>query len=129
MIGQQIPLILVPRYTSYMGAGDYLSAPIDVTPYSEGSVTVWRGELLGGGPPPPSFKFYVQVSTDAKAWSDWPLHVQGSNDYVDPGTDATILAPFPCDRRWIRARVVLGGGSSPAVSCWAAGFVVQRINR
>ena len=126
MVGQQTPLILVPRYTSYMGAYDYVSAPVDVTPYSDASVTVWRGQLLGTSSP--AFKFYVQLSTDAITWTDFPLHTQGMNDWVDPGQDLTILTEFVCTHRWIRARVNLTG-TAPAVSCWATGFVVNRLDR
>ena len=81
MIGQQTPLILVPRYTSYMGAADYASAGIEVSAYSDASVTIWRGRLLGTTP---AFKFYIEISTDAQVWTEFDLR-PGVAHWVDPG--------------------------------------------
>lgn len=122
MIGQLTPLILVPRFSSYMGAADFVSAPVDVTAYSDAYVTVWRGLLVGSSP---AFQFYVQTSTDAITWTDFDLR-PGIAPWVDPGFDTALAISFPCMYRWIRAKVRLEG-TSPAVTCWASGFVQNRV--
>jgi hypothetical protein len=122
MIGQQRPLILIPRYTSYMGAADYVSAPIDVTAYSDASVTVWRGRLLGTTP---TFKFYIQLSTDAITWTDFDLD-PGVAVWIDPGQDLTRARSIPLLYRFLRAKVTTAG-TGVAVSCWATGLVVDRV--
>lgn len=132
MIGKLIPLILVPRYTSYMGATsdtpgegttDYVSAPIEVNAYASGSITAWRGHLAGTSSP--TFKLYVQASTDGVAWKD--LHLTMTDPWVDPGEEQALTVTFSCDQRFIRARVALGG-TDPAVTCWATGFLVDRVD-
>lgn len=122
MIGQLTPLILVPRFSSYMGAADYVSSPIDVTAYVDAYVTVWRGRLLGTSP---AFKFYVQTSTDAITWADIDLD-PGVAHWIDPGFDTPRAIAFVCLYRFIRAKVTLEG-TSPAVTCWASGFVQNRV--
>ncbi len=125
MIGVQVPLVLVPRYSSYMGEGDYVSAALDVSAYSDGAVSVWRGKLVGAST---AFKFYVQVSTDALVWTDFPLNGVGPT-WIDPGENQVQVAAFTCTRQWLRAKVTLekNGADSPAVSCWASGLITERV--
>jgi hypothetical protein len=125
VIGVQIPFVFVPRYSSFMGEGEYLSAPIDVTAYWDAAVSVWRGKLVGADT---AFKFYVQVSTDMVTWTDFPLNGAGPT-WVDPGEGQITVAAFVCTHQWVRAKVTLekNGADEPAVTCWAAGLITERV--
>ncbi len=124
MQGEQVPLILVPRYTSYCGAGDYLSAPVDTAGYWSASVAFWRGRLLGTSSP--AVKFYAQGSTDAIEWFDLALRTPPDPVWLDPGQDNAVTRGVTLQYRWLRVKVVLSG-TDPAVSCWAAGLVIERV--
>ena len=40
MAGELVPLVLLPRYTTYAGADTFTSIGMDVTPYSKAIVNV-----------------------------------------------------------------------------------------
>lgn len=131
MQGKLTPLVLVPRYTSYMGATneqsgpsttDYVSAPVDVTAYESTAFTVWRGVLAGTNTP--EFRFYLEGSTDTVTWFAYPLD-DITTPWVDPGANTGLALTMGLSYRWMRARVVLKG-TNPAVTCWASGFVIDR---
>ena len=123
MHGMQVPLILVPRFTSYMGARDFISAPIDASRYHAGSLTIWRGALQGTSP---EFKLYVQFSSDAHEdnWIDFPL-VSPLQHWADPGANTAQTYGFGAINRWMRCKVTLSG-TFPEVTCWAAGLLAER---
>jgi hypothetical protein len=122
MIGRQVPFILIPRYTSYIGQGVYLSAPVDVSAYADAIVTVWRGKLVGGG----TIKFVYQLSTDAASWADW---LPGPPDPAfDPGENTALTVGFACTQKWARMKVTLTEDGEPqAVTCWASGLLTERV--
>ena len=49
MAGELVPLVLIPRYTTYSGAHTFTTIAMDVTDYQSAIVNVWRGALNGGG--------------------------------------------------------------------------------
>ena len=67
MAGQQTPLVLLPRYTTYAGASTFLTLAMDVTEYSSASVNVWRGKLLGTDTP--TVAFSLEESSDQVNWT------------------------------------------------------------
>ncbi len=117
MVGELVPVVMVPRYTGMVGAQDFVTVPLEVSDYTGASLVVWRGPLIGTNP---TFTVYMETSLDNVNWITSPA---GS----DPGanTAALIAAPFS-GRRWFRVRITLGG-TAPGVTCWCAGHMELRV--
>jgi len=119
VVGETVPVILIPRFSSYFGASDLATVPLDVSSFSKGTVTLWRGPLVDPG----TFRLHVETSHDANTWFAEP---PGSTGF-DPGDDDSEIVGFTCPRRWLRVRVSLTG-SQPAVTCWCAGMLEYRVD-
>jgi hypothetical protein len=120
MAGELVPLILVPRYLTYAGAGDFTTIAMDVTEYENAIVNVWRGKLLGIVP---SFLLTFEESTDQFNWTS--CSVTGGTHPVDPGENQEAQRIAALKKRWFRTKLTLGG-SNVVVSCWAVGSLEQR---
>ena len=66
MAGELVPLVLLPRYTTYGGDSTFTTIAMDVTDYETAIVNVWRGKLIGTAP---GIGFTFQESTDQVTWS------------------------------------------------------------
>jgi hypothetical protein len=122
MRGELVPWVLVPRFAPFAGAGTYHGAAQDVSAFQGGTLTFWRGKLLGSGAP--TVRFSVQGSTDTQDWSEL-LHQFAPNFWFDPGEDETQVVAVPLLYKWLRVTVQLGG-TTPAVNAWATGFLELR---
>ena len=80
MAGELTPVVLLPRYTAYVGATTFTTIGMDVTNYSKALVTVWRGPLVGTSA---TIGFTFEESTDQNSWST----CTGVSPSVDPGAD------------------------------------------
>ena len=119
MSGQRVPLVMVPRYTSYVGPNEFTTVPLDVSEYAKAVLTLWRGELVGDDGSTISAVF--ETSQDAKEWS--PAHVAIESA---PGSD---ILDFELEDRWLRFRIVLvTPGHEVGITCWAAGSLEMRIS-
>jgi hypothetical protein len=117
MAGDRVPVVLVPRFTTYVGQTDFWTLPIDVQAYSSVELMAWRGPLLGTAP---TFTIFGMESIDRQHWSE----VAGSTG-DDPGTNTEAAYDWQFSGRWFRLRVTLGG-TAPGVSWWAQGFLEKR---
>ena len=119
MTGEMVPLVVLPRYTSYVGAGTFATAPMDVSEFAGGEVTFWRGPLVGGAAMAP-FTTYFEGSHDALTWTTITPNVTTAN------TSSWIALPFT--KRWFRVRVVLqaDGSGVVGISLWLAGALQRR---
>lgn len=117
--GIQVPLVMVPRFTSYFGNSVFVTVALQVDRYARCVVTVWRGPVQGGG----VFAVVLQHSHDAETW-------QNLGTVVDPGEDQTIVIAEDLTRRWLRLRIELpvGASTDAAVTCWASGYLEQRLD-
>jgi len=125
MTGPLVPVVMVPRYTTYVGAGEYATAPLNVEPYHKVALTFWTGPLVGQAAPVATFSAYLEESHDAVAWVQ--CTVDGiSQPYDDPGAVALMKIAFKM--RWFRIRVVLTADDADvaAITLWAAGSFVER---
>ena len=124
--GAAVPLVLIPRFTSYLGEGTYTSAPLDVSEYSDGRVTLWRGPLVGDSADGASFSWHVEDSHDAVTWQrSSPMPPE---DPVST-TDTSSQQHFGVVRRWMRVVVELEADSNgvAAITCWAVGLLDRRL--
>ncbi len=117
MAGELIPLVLIPRYTTYAGDSTFTTIAMDVTEYSKAIVNTWRGKLLDNAG---SFSIAFEESTDQDSWTT----CTGSTS-ADPGSETEAQYTPELKKRWFRAKVTLTGTSQGA-SCWAIGFLELR---
>ena len=118
MAGELVPLVLIPRYSTLSGAGDFTTVAMDVTQYERAIVNVWRGELVGTSP---TFGVTFEESTDQTTWST----CSGSPSGGDPGQDTEQQWQPTLQKRWFRIKVAMGG-TGPVGTCWAVGFLEER---
>lgn len=117
MAGEFVPLVMLPRYTSLVGTGDFTTIGMDVSEYSSAYLNCWRGALTGTSP---TFAIVFEESTDQVTWSTCTSGGGG-----DPGASTEQQYNPTLKKRWFRIKVTLGG-TGPAVSCWAIGFLEKR---
>jgi len=117
MAGELVPLVMLPRYTTYAGDSTFTTVAMDVTDYQKAILNVWRGKLVGSGP---TFDISFEESTDQDSWT---VCTNGSGG--DPGTETEAQYTPDLNKRWFRVKITLGG-SSPIATCWAIGFLEMR---
>ena len=117
MAGELVPLVMLPRYSTYAGATTFYTIAMDVTEYSAAIINYWRGP----GPASGEVDLYFEESTDSILWSDCTGATNPVNQTADTEDQYTLMLR----KRWFRIRIVLSG-SSPIVSCWAVGFLERR---
>lgn len=125
MIGTLVPVVMLPRFTSYVGAGTYATAPLAVEGFDKGRVTFWRGPLVGGAATSP-FTAYFEDSHDAVNWTEAGTNPSGPVTTVNATGGYAILFK----KRWFRIRVVLAGDANGVVgiTLWMAGALERRVD-
>lgn len=120
MAGNLVPLVLVPRYTTYAGDDTFVTVGMDVTQFQNALVSFWRGNLLGTAP---SLACYLEESSDQLSWTE----CAGITQPFTGSTSAEVQYVVELKKRWFRIRVVLTGGDA-VLTCWAAGFLEERLS-
>jgi hypothetical protein len=119
MAGELVPLVMLPRYSSYNGAGDFTTIGMEVTDYTSAILNVWRGPFNGSG----TVAFSCEESTDQTNWTTCSgTNVAG----YDPGQNNEGQAVATLKKRWFRVKVAVAGTGAIGVTCWAIGFLEQR---
>jgi len=117
MAGELVPLVLLPRYTTFNGSDTFTTIGMEVTDYTKAILNVWRGPVLNGG----SVQFTFEESTDQDSWTT----CDGKTAGWDPGASTEDQVEPQLKKRWFRVKVVVGG-TNPGVTCWALGFLEMR---
>lgn len=117
MAGELVPLVLLPRYSTFVGAHSFTTIGMEVSDYSAAIVNVWRGDLTGTTP---TFSVTFEESTDQNTWTTCANGTGG-----DPGADTEAQYNPSLSKRWFRIKLTLGG-TEPAGSAWAIGFLEMR---
>lgn len=124
MAGELVPLVMLPRYTTYAGKPSsgytyFSTIAMDVTQYESAILNVWRGGIVGATTPGFTISFFE--STDQIVWSACAGSSAG-----DPGENTEAQYTLDLKKRWFQIRVQLGGADN-IVSCWAVGFLEERL--
>lgn len=122
MKGEAVPLVLIPRYTTYAGTGEFTTAPLDVSAYGDAVVTFWRGTMLQGPGAASTFTANFQGSHDAVQWEDLGSPIAT--------VDAVSTQEIELTRRWFRVRVLIDDvdpDAGVAITLWATGLLERRI--
>lgn len=127
MKGELVPLLMLPRFTSYVGPATYSTNPLDVSEYARANLEFWRGELAGSqvSPTPSTFTAHFEGASEPDpaggAWSAIVTAITSVNTYG--------IVELPLNRRFFRIRIVLTATPAGlcAITCWAAGNLERRI--
>ena len=118
MAGVQTPVVMIPRYSCYSGAEDFMTIAMDVTSYVTATLNAWRAPLVGTTP---TFAVDFEESTDQVTWTACAVSGPGS----DPGESTEVQYGVTLAKRWFRVNVTLGG-TDPVATCWCVGFFEER---
>ena len=118
MAGRNVPVVLVPRYTTYLGNQGFPTQPIPVAAYSKITIDFWHGPIQGAGPPGVGISF--TESNDLENW----VGCTGGPWFVPSGV-GELQFSADLTRAWFQFLVVPTGGN-PGVTCWAQGFFELR---
>lgn len=124
MIGESVPLVMIPRFTSYVGGlTDYTTVPLDVSEFTMAWVTFWRGPLVGDTGNGAKFEAWFEVSQDAQTWEKQP-----PSPFVINTPDTWDSYSVGFSRRWFRMKVRLTPDTDDivAITCWAVGSLERR---
>jgi hypothetical protein len=114
----ELPLVLIPRYTAYVGQGTYATIGLDVTMFESARITAWRGVFLGVGT---SFRVTFQESDDQDTW----VTCADTTPDMDLPEDTEVVVSPTFSRRYFRIQGALAGPNA-GVTCRATGFLVRR---
>ena len=127
MAGELVPLVMLPRYTTYAGkvtSAYFTTIALDVTQYESAILNVWRGKIVGTAETPP-FKMWFEESTDQDTWSVC-TGSPGDTSGGDPGEGTETQYTLTLKKRWFRVKIELQNADN-VVSCWAVGFLEERL--
>lgn len=126
MAGELVPLVMIPRYTTYAGASDFTSIGMDVSEYESAILNIWRGRIVGVTTSP-AFKVTCEESTDQNVWST--CEGTTADTLITEDEEKQFLPAMR--KRWFRVRITLtgtgGSGDGPVCSCWGVGYLEERV--
>lgn len=124
-IGELVPVVMLPRFTSYVGPSMYATVPMRVEQFEFANVIFWRGPLVGGAASTP-FQAYFEESHDAVTWTATNSSVSQPVTAVNQ-SDPVMLTFL---KRWFRVRVDLRADAQGvvAISLWMVGALSRRVD-
>lgn len=108
-------IILIPRYTSFVGLGTFYTTPINVREFCHADVSFWRGNEFGTIT---TLGVGLEQSPDLTTWTGLASFTTAADDEDCQSADLTM--------EWLRMAVYMTVGTDPAFSCWAVGNFERR---
>ncbi len=114
-------VILLPRYTTLVGAQTFETAPLRVRDFDSADIAWWRGPAIETGG---SFSFVVRVQQSPDL-TDW--FSAGASD-VTVGEDSEVTAHYAFKMDWARvpSEITAGTRAVPSGTCWGVGTFLPR---
>jgi hypothetical protein len=117
MAGTLVPLVLIPRYTTYSGDNtDFTTIGMDVTEYEQAIVSFWRS--IGA-----NFVAMTIAFEESMDQLNWTTCAGGPFTTPAAGVEAQF-SPL-LSKRWFRIRIN-PSAANVVVTCWCIGFLMQR---
>ncbi len=121
MAGTQVPLVLLPRYTTYSGADQavFTTIGMDVSEYDKAILSFWRS----AGKDLNAVAINFQESNDQNLWSTC-----GGGPFNDPTANTEAQFQPVITKRWFRISITIQGvaAANCVATCWCIGFLEQR---
>lgn len=119
MAGKNVYVVLIPRFTAFVGPTPCLSAPMSVSAYSSIVFDFWNGTMNGA--PAAGVQLDLFESNDAVTWEA----CAGGSPWVRGPGVGEFQATAVFTKAWMRFGVT-PMGNQPAVTCFAAGYFQLR---
>lgn len=120
MAGLFVPLVLIPRYTTYCGANgtSFTTVGMDVSEYEKAVVSFWRtaGMNVAG----------LQTITFEESMDQLTWTTCAGGPFTDPGALTEAQFQPELTKRWFRVSVTLNVTGNGAITLWCLGFLMQR---
>jgi hypothetical protein len=116
MSGRNVPVVLLPRYTSLIGGGSYPQLAIPCSAYEKLAVTFWMGVGVG----PPGLTLAWRESNDLVTWTQC-----GGGGLVSPTPNADLPSVVTLTKAWFQLVVILAAANGGA-TMWCEGFFQLR---
>lgn len=122
--GKNVPVVLLPRFSTFVGPTPCWSAPIPVSPYVSVAFDFWNAAMNGA--PAAGVQVDVQESNDLleRQGNTWDTCAGGSPWVRGPGPGQAPLSAV-LTKAWMRIGVT-PLGTQPGVTCHAEGFFERR---
>ena len=122
MAGEYVPLVMIPRFTSYIGAAEYVTVALDVSAFYKFDIAFWCGPLVGDDGTGASLSATFETSDDNDTWTEVP-EIPAITTPNGHTIGNGLLRP-----RWLRVKIVLTEDADHvvAITCWAAGQLERR---
>ncbi|MCE9637716.1 MAG: hypothetical protein K8T90_18610 [Planctomycetes bacterium] len=121
MAGELVPLVLIPRFTTYAGKGTFTTVALDVSAFGLVHLATWAGPLLGDTTSGAALTAAVlQHSEDGDDWQVFAPMLSTPNSHM--------LSSAPLMRRYLRAKLqfVADANDVVALTCWSTGYLERR---
>ena len=116
--GQQVPIVIYPRFTTLFGGLPLESYAIDVSSYEAITLNWWTTPLGGTGVLSCSMTF--SESIDRITWQPF----SGVSPWVPiPGNEVSQYLKF--SSRWFRVTLTMVG-TNPLLTTWLEGMLIKR---
>src|SRR5262245_44268921 len=116
MAGTLVPLVLLPRYSTYAGVNTWLTIGMDVTEYEKAIVTFYQGPSVNLS----SLTIDFQESTDQVTWTSC-----AGGAFTAPGANSETQFSPQISKRWFRISLTTTGANN-VLTCWCVGFLMVR---
>ena len=116
MAGRNVPVVLIPRYTSYIGGGPYDTLPIPVSAYESLVLSFWMNSGVGTAP---TLGIALLESNDLNDWDPC------GGTPVTPVPGSEVQMTITLTRAWFRFHVLLNPADA-GFTAWAQGFFQLR---
>jgi hypothetical protein len=106
MAGRSVPIVLIPKYTTYAGdGGTFYTPPIPIGAYDTLVATIFGGKVVGPGGS--ACTLQCQESNDLTTWTDCS---GGTPTY--PGPFTPVQYSFTLEKGWLRFGVHINNASA-----------------
>jgi hypothetical protein len=122
--GELEPVVMIPRFTSYLGEGTYTTIPMEVSSFRRATLEFWRGTLVGTAGQT-TFAAHFEQASEADPPGGWSAIVSS----ITTPNDSDLL-DLEFSKAYFRIRIVLATddvNNLAAITCWAAGSLERRV--
>jgi len=116
MAGLNVPIVLIPRFTSYVGGGIYDTLPIPISAYESLVLSFWMNTGVGTAP---TLSVSLLESNDLDRWEP----CVGTPVTPVPGSEVQMTVTL--SKAWFRFLVSLSPADA-GFTVWAQGFLQLR---